>query len=172
MKIINCNREYANQILEIFNDAIINSTALYDYKLRTMDSMKSWFDAKEKNNYPVIGIVENNNELLGFGSYGAFRAWPAYKYSIEHSIYINKNYRGKGYGKTILREIILNAEKQNYHCLMAGIDANNEVSIKLHKSFGFELCGKIKQVGYKFKKWLDLEFYQLLLKTPNNPNEE
>jgi len=172
MKIILCDPTYSKQILEIFNDAIKNSTALYDYQPRTMENMKTWFEHKNKGNYPVIGIVDEQGQLQGFGSYGAFRAWPAYKYTIEHSLYIHKNHRRRGLGRILLQEIIKNAIAQDYHCLIAGIDSTNETSIKLHKAFGFEFSGKIRQVGYKFSKWLDLEFYQLILKTPLAPNEE
>jgi len=172
MKTIYCNQEYSEQILEIFNDAILNSTALYDYKPRNMESMVNWFGVKQKNDFPVIGIVDDENKLLGFASYGTFRAWPAYKYSVEHSLYIHKDHRGKGLGKILLAEIIKNAIQQNYHCLIAGIDSSNEVSKKLHQSFGFEFSGRIKHAGYKFSNWLDLDFYQLILGTPPEPNEK
>ena len=85
MKVIHCTRDHAQAILEIFNDAIINSTALYDYKPRTLQMMDGWFDVKIQKNFPVVGIVSDQNELLGFGSYGTFRAWPAYHYTVEHS---------------------------------------------------------------------------------------
>jgi len=171
MKVIQCTKDHAQPILEILNDAIINSTALYDYQPRTMQSMDGWFDTKIKNNFPVIGIINDQQEFMGFGSYGTFRAWPAYHYTVEHSLYIHKRYRGKGLGKILLKEIIENAVKQDYHCLIAGIDSTNKVSIKLHETFGFEFSGRIKQVGYKFKQWLDLDFYQLLLSTPVDPRE-
>ena len=171
MRVIFCDSTYSPQILEIFNDAIINSTALYDYEPRSLEAMAAWFESKKKGNYPVIGVVNGDDQLMGFGSYGTFRAWPAYKYSIEHSLYIHKDHRGKGLGKLILREIIKSAKRQDYHCLVAGIDASNQSSIGLHKSFGFEYCGKIRQAGYKFSKWLDLEFYQLVLETPLFPSE-
>lgn len=172
MKIVYSNREYAPQILDILNEAILNSTALYDYKERDMAGMLNWFSIKEANDFPVIGIVDEQNKLMGFGSYGTFRAWPAYKYSVETSLYIHKDHRGKGLGKIMLAEIIKNAERQNYHCLIAAIDSSNAASITLHKKMGFEHCGQIKQAGYKFSRWLDLAFYQLLLKTPANPNEQ
>ena len=171
MKTIYCNSEYSQQILDIFNDAILNSTALYDYKLRGMDTMINWFNDKKTHNFPVIGIVDDQNKLLGFGSYGTFRVRPAYKYTVETSIYIHKDHRGKGLGKIMLAEIIKNAKIQDFHCLVAAIDSSNEVSIKLHQAFGFEFSGRIKQVGYKFSKWLDLDFYQLILDTPLKPNE-
>ena len=172
MNTIYCNPQYSKQILEIFNDAILNSTALYDYQPRTMENMKTWFENKTRNHFPVIGIIGDNEELLGFGSYGTFRAWPAYKYSVEHSLYIRKDHRGEGLGKIILSEIIKNATNQDYHCLIAGIDSTNHASIELHQSLGFIFSGTIKQAGYKFSKWLDLDFYQLILPTPLHPNED
>lgn len=171
MKIIYCDITYSQQILDIFNDAILNSTALYDYKARDMASMENWVAVKSKNNFPVIGLVDENDNLLGFGSYGTFRNWPAYKYSVEHSLYIHKDHRGLGLGKIIMSEIIKNAVRQDYHCLIGGIDSSNEVSIHLHKSFGFDFCGRIKHAGYKFSQWLDLDFYQLILETPSQPDE-
>jgi L-amino acid N-acyltransferase len=173
MKIISCSsREHSAPILEILNDAIVNSTALYDYKPRTIESMGPWFDTKLKDNFPVIGLIDDSRVLLGFGSYGTFRAWPAYKYSVEHSLYIHKDHRGKGYGKIILQEIINDVRRKNYHNLIAGIDAANKASKKLHESFGFTFSGQIKHAGYKFSRWLDLDFYQLLLPTPQEPNED
>jgi len=166
---INCNLDHAFQILEILNEAIVNSTALYDYKPRTMQTMDQWFENKEKGFYPVIGLFNDEGILMGFGSYGAFRAWPAYKYTVEHSLYVHKDFRGNGYGRMILSEIIVQAQKQDYHNLIAGIDSTNQVSITLHKSLGFEYCGIIKHAGYKFSHWLDLEFYQMILPTPFNP---
>jgi phosphinothricin acetyltransferase len=136
-----------------------------------MENMKTWFETKEKNNFPVIGLVDEQNKLLGFGSYGTFRAWPAYKYSVEISLYVHKDHRGKGLGRVLLSEIIRNAEAQDYHCLVAGIDSTNETSIGLHKAFGFEFSGRIRQAGYKFANWLDLDFYQLILPTPAQPDE-
>jgi phosphinothricin acetyltransferase len=172
MKIIPCDSRYAEPILDILNDAILHSTALYDYTPRTLDDMKTWFETKTKNNFPVVGIVDDHDKLLGFGSYGTFRGWPAYKYTVEHSLYIRKDNRGKGLGKIILREIIQQATHQDYHCLIAGIDSTNEVSVALHRQFGFEYCGTIQQAGFKFNTWLDLAFYQLILKTPLHPTED
>jgi phosphinothricin acetyltransferase len=171
MKTIKCDFTYAEQILAIFNDAILTSTALYDYKSRNMDDMKSWFEVKNQNSYPVIGIVDEMEKLLAFGSYGQFRTWQAYKYSIEHSLYVEKSHRGKGLGKIILSELIQAARKQQYHCMVAGIDSTNIASIKLHKQYNFEHCGTIKQVGFKFNSWLNLDFYQLLLDSPSNPTD-
>jgi phosphinothricin acetyltransferase len=169
MNLIRCDASFSDQILSIFNDAILNSTALYDYKPRARESMVSWFENKGKGNFPVIGAVGEAGELFGFASYGTFRAWPAYKYSVEHSIYVAVRHRGKGVGKLLLQALIKSVREQGYHVLIGGIDSQNSVSIRLHKRFGFQHAGTIRQVGFKFGRWLDLDFYQLVLDTPKVP---
>lgn len=167
-----CDEAQLPEMLEMFNDVIINTTSVYDYSPRTMEFMIEWYYSKLKGDYPLIGLFDSHNSLLGFGSYGPFRTRPAYKYSIEHSVYVRHDMRGKGYGKILLNEIINCVIKDDYHVLVGGIDADNEISIKLHEKMGFEFAGTIKHAGYKFGKWLDLSFYQLILKTPINPIEE
>jgi L-amino acid N-acyltransferase YncA len=171
-KIRQCDENQLPEILEILNEAILHSTALYDYKPRTMENMQTWYTAKQQGNYPIFGIFDFDDALLGFASFGSFRNWPAYKYSVEHSIYIRSDWRGKGLGKLLLREIIKSAEEQDYHVLIGGIDASNTASIRLHEKEGFVFSGTIQQAGYKFGKWLDLSFYQLILKTPAFPVED
>lgn len=156
-------------ILDIFNEAIETSTALYDYKPRAPESMTGWFEAKRAGNFPVIGIEDGQGTLLAFGSYGTFRAWPAYKYSVEHSVYVHKAQRGRGLGRIIMQELIGAARQDGRHALIGGIDATNAGSIALHESLGFRHVGTLPQVGFKFGRWLDLSFYQLLLDTPQNP---
>jgi L-amino acid N-acyltransferase YncA len=170
MNVVTCDAaRHSAAILAIFNDAIANSTALYDYKPRAPESMVAWFEAKAKGRYPVIGAEDESGTLMGFASYGPFRAWPAYKYSIEHSIYVDARFRGRGLGRVLLREIIAAAQGQDYHVMVGGIDATNAVSIKLHESLGFNHCGTVKHAGFKFGRWLDLAFYQLILRTPAAP---
>jgi L-amino acid N-acyltransferase YncA len=170
MKLIECKADrHAETILAIFNDAIANSTALYDYNPRTMASMTTWFEVKAKGRYPVIGIESEAGYLMGFASFGTFRAWPAYKYSVEHSVYVDARFRGQGVGHRLLEEVIKAARAQDYHVLIGGIDATNEASLALHKRLGFTHCGTIRQVGFKFGRWLDLAFYQLVLATPLQP---
>src|SRR5215831_2834402 len=120
MKVIQCDSSYASQILAIFNDAILNSTALYDYKPRTPEMMTAWFENKARGNYPVVGILNESGDLMGFGSYGSFRAWPAYKYSVEHSLYVAKGWRRQGVGRRLLQELITTARDQHYHVLIGG----------------------------------------------------
>ena len=170
MNLIRCEpRRHSTPILAIFNEAIANSTALYDYRPRAAESMVGWFEAKTKGRYPVIGIEDDSGTLVGFGSYGAFRAWPAYKYTVEHSIYIDSRFRGQGHGRVLLEALIAAAVEQDYHVMVGGIDASNAVSIKLHESLGFTHCGTVKQAGFKFGRWLDLALYQKILTTPAAP---
>lgn len=160
---------HAGAILDILNEAIVNSTALYDYKPRTPESMAAWFEAKRTGGFPVIGVEDADGTLLGFGSYGTFRAWPAYKYTIEHSVYVHAAHRGKGLGRTIMQALIEAARQDGKHALIGGIDAANAGSIRLHEQLGFRHVGTLPQVGFKFGRWLDLAFYQLLLETPAEP---
>jgi phosphinothricin acetyltransferase len=167
--LIDCDRSRAAEILAILNDAIVNSTALYDYRPRTLAMMGGWFEGKEQGHYPIVGAVDEHGVLLGFASYGPFRAWPAYKYSVEHSLYVAATHRGQGIGRILLTAIIERARAQDYHNLIAGIDADNAASIALHRRSGFEPCGTIRHAGFKFNRWLDLQFYQRLLDTPALP---
>jgi L-amino acid N-acyltransferase YncA len=170
MKLVSCDRtRHSPAILDILNEAIVNSTALYDYQPRSAASMSSWFEAKAQKNFPVIGVEDESGQLMGFASYGTFRAWPAYKYSVEHSVYVDARHRGKGLGRTLLQALIVEAERQQYHVMVGGIDAANDISIKLHESLGFASCGIVRHAGFKFGRWLDLAFYQLILRTPAAP---
>lgn len=172
MRIVHCNHErHATRILEVFNDAIVNSTALFDYEPRRPESMVTWFEAKEKGRYPVIGLEDESEALLGFASYGSFRAWPAYKYTVEHSVYVHKDHRGKKIGRILMRALIQHAIAQEYHLMIGGIEAANIASIALHESLGFKHAGTIREAGYKFGRWLDLSFYQLTLPTPAIPRD-
>ena len=172
MRIITCSHDqHAESILEILNEAILTSTALYDYEPRSIESMRKWFDAKEAGRYPVIGAEGENGTLMAFASYGMFRAWPAYKYSVEHSVYVHVGHRGKGLGRTLMRELIAAARTQGYHTLIGAIDSGNEASISLHEKLGFQRGGTIRQAGFKFGRWLDVTWYQLLLDTPAAPRD-
>lgn len=158
----NATENDLQQILDIYNDAIINTTAVFQYDVHTIEMRKEWFAQKQKDGFPVFVAIEDN-AVVGFSTFGPFRAWQGYKYSVEHSIYVEKNQRGKGIGKMLLQPLIDEARKMNMHTIIAGIDADNKISIAFHKQFGFEEVGYIKDVGWKFERWLDLVFMQLIL---------
>lgn len=170
--VVECSlEEHGEAILAILNDAIEDSTALYDYKPRTMDNMVTWFAAKAAGKFPVIGLVSDDGVLIGFGSFGAFRVQPAYKYTVEHSIYLHQDFRGLGLGKVLLNFVIDAAEARGLHAVIGVIDSTNEGSIALHKRLGFKRVGTLPQVGFKFGRWLDVDLYQLTLDGPSTPTD-
>lgn len=172
MHIVDCTHAaHADAILAILNDAIVTSTALYDYVPRPPEAMATWFANKEKGGFPVIGAVADDGTLLGFASYGTFRAFPAYKYTVEHAIYVHKDHRRHGLARTLLEHLIERARRQDVHCIVGAIDMDNRGSIALHESMGFVHAGTIRQAGFKFGRWLDVGFYQRLLETPLDPRD-
>ena len=163
--LVECSLEQQGApILEIFNDAILNTTSLYDYQARTMDDMESWFETKRSGNFPVIGLQNQEGDLMGFATYGTFRPQTAYLHTVEHSLYVHPNYRRKGIGRRLLKEIVERAKQEDYHLMLGLIDSNNVASIQLHISQGFTHSGTIEQAGYKFERWLDVAIYQLKLR--------
>ncbi|HDA6770029.1 TPA: N-acetyltransferase [Staphylococcus aureus] len=156
-------KEDLNAILAIYNDAIINTTAVYTYEPQTIDERIAWFETKQRNHEPIF-VFEENGSVLRFATFGSFRPWPAYLYTIEHSIYVDASARGKGIASQLLQRLIAEAKAKGYRTLVAGIDASNEASIKLHQKFNFKHAGTLTNVGFKFNRWLDLAFYELDLK--------
>lgn len=170
MKFETCTfEEHGEAILAILNEVILHSTALYDYHPRTLAQMKSWFEAKQQGNYPVIGVVDEHGMLMGFATYGRFREQPAFKYTVEHSLYLHIDCRGRGLARPLMNEIIARATQQGMHVLVGAIDAENTGSIALHQKLGFQHAGTLRQAGFKFGRWLDLSLYQLNLTTPAAP---
>ncbi len=154
---------HAAAILDLFNDAIIHSTALYDYQPRPPESMVEWFRKKETSGFPVIGAEDEGGRLAGFATYGTFRMYEGYRFTVEHSIYVHKDFRGRGLGLTLMRRLIETAERQQLHTLVGVIDASNRASVALHEKLGFTHAGTLKEAGFKFDRWLDVSFYQLVL---------
>lgn len=170
MKFVACTLEaHGAAILEILNEQILTSTAVYEYVPRSPDSMVAWFKTKQLKAYPVIGVEDDAGTLMGFATYGVFRDRPAYKYSVEHSVYVHKDHRGKGLGLALMERLIDAARAQDLHVMVGGIDATNAVSIAMHEKLGFVHAGTVRQAGFKFGVWLDLAFYQLTLQTPAQP---
>jgi phosphinothricin acetyltransferase len=157
------------EILTIYNDAVEHTTAVFEYRAHTLEMRRAWFRAKQDAMLPVF--VAADDRVLGFATYGPFRAWPAYKYSVELSVYVDVAARRRGVGSDLVRAVIAHARAQDLHVVMAGITADNGISLRLHERLGFREVAHIPQVGYKFGKWLDLKFLQLTLDGPASPAE-
>ncbi|MES2428756.1 MAG: N-acetyltransferase family protein [Bacteroidota bacterium] len=149
-------------ILEIYNEVILNSTSVYSDNPHTLAMRQEWFNDRQAANFPVIVAVQGDI-VVGFGSYGHFRSGIGYRFTAEHSVYMHNGYRGRGLSKLLLTALISHAKNAGLHALIAGIDSDNEISINLHKSLGFIQVGYIKEVGFKFGRWLDVVFLELLL---------
>ena len=149
-------------ILEIVNYSILNSTANYNYAIQHIEDQNKWFAEKKAKDFPVIVACDQNN-VIGFSTYGTFREKTGYRFTVEHSVYVTQNYIGKKVGKLLLEHLIALAKAEGYHTMIGVIDAENKGSIAFHEKFGFITTGMIREVAYKFDRWLDLVFMQLLL---------
>lgn len=161
--VIRCGAEHLAAIREIFNHEILHTTALYEYEPRSPEVVAAWFAAKQAADLPVLGVVAATGELAGFATFGPFRPYAAYCRTAEHSVYVDRKFRGRGIGRTLIGEIVTVARRRGLHLLVGGIDAENGASIALHKACGFTQAGTIREAGFKFGRWLDLEFWQLIL---------
>ncbi len=149
-------------ILVIENHAILHTTSNYLYDIQSLEAQLQWFEDKEKKKFPVL-VADYNGNAIGFGTYGTFREKIGYQFTVEHSVYVADEFINKGIGRLLLEALIEKAKLEGYHTMIGGIDAANKDSIAFHKKFGFVENGILKEVGFKFGKWLDLQFMQLIL---------
>jgi L-amino acid N-acyltransferase len=151
-------------ILSIYNEVIRNSTAVYSEEEFTPARGESWLHSKREQGFPMI-VARDASGIAGFGTFGEFRAWPCYKHTVEHSVHVRVDRRGQGVGRALVVELLARAAAMGKHVMIAGIDADNAVSIGLHRSLGFAVVGHFHEVGFKFGRWLDLVFMECRLST-------
>lgn len=149
-------------ILTIYNDVVATSTAIYEFDPVTLESRVAWLEARRADGYPVL-VAADGDEIFGYASFGPFRAWPGYCHTVEHSVHIRADQRRKGLGRALVESLLPIATGLGKHVIVAGIDADNGPSLRLHAALGFEEVGHFCQVGHKFGRWLDLVFMQRLL---------
>ena len=163
-------RQDCAAILEIYNEAVLTTTATYDYEPRTLEHREAWFDAHERNRYPVFVAVDEENHVVGWSALNPYHDRMGYRFTTENSIYVAAACQGQGIGKLLLPPLIEGASTRGLHAIIACIDATNDVSIRLHARFGFETVGHFRQVGYKFGRWLDVVYMEKLL--PHSPRAQ
>ena len=146
-------------ILDIYNEAIERTTAIYEYDHFSNEYIQQWWTQRQTENRPVI-VAECDGKVVGFATYGTFRARAAYRSTMEHSVYVLESHQGKGIGKMLLQRIVEEARKHGVHVLIGGIDASNSLSIRMHEKEGFRKAGHLHEVAYKFDRWLDLVFME------------
>ena len=154
--------EDTQAILDIINYNIETSTALYDYHLRSLEHQTALFEDKLSKGFPIVSAVADN-KVVGFGYYSEFRFREAYKFTVEHSVYVANDFHGNGIGKLLMELLMELARKQNLHTMIAVIDSENQSSIEFHEKYGFKTVGIIKESGYKFDRWLHSVFMQVML---------
>ncbi|HEX4647537.1 MAG TPA: GNAT family N-acetyltransferase [Steroidobacteraceae bacterium] len=146
-------------IVAIYNDVLATSTAIFSSAPVTLEERREWWRARTAQGYPVL-VARDARGVLGFASFGDFRAWPGYRFTVEHSVHVRADGRGRGVGTVLLTRLIARAAALGKHVMIGGVDAANTASIRFHERLGFEQAGRLREVGHKFERWLDLVFLQ------------
>lgn len=156
-------------ILDIYNEAVRNTTASYDHAEITLEVRQAWFAAKRAAGWPVL-VSEHEGEVVGWATFGPFREKSGYALTAEHSVYVRHDQRGVGVGHALMTTLIERARAMKLHILLGVVDAENAGSIRFHEGFGFQVAGRLSQVGFKFGRWLDAVFLELRLDEREPPN--
>lgn len=149
-------------ILEIVNDAVLNTTAIWTYHAFDLENRRHWMQERQERSFPVI-VAEFSGEVVGFASFGDFRKGDGYDHTVEHSVYVHRHHHGKGVGRQLMPPLFERARALGKHVMVGGIEAGNTGSIHFHHALGFVETGRLQQVGQKFDRWLDLVFMQKIL---------
>ena len=148
---------------DIFNDAVLNTTAIWMDNVVDLANRQAWFAARAQQGYPILVAENADGEVVGYASFGDWRPFDGFCHTVEHSVYIRADQRGKGLGPQLLTALIERAKACDKHVMVAAIESGNAASIGLHQRLGFAITGQMPQVGRKFGRWLDLTFMQLIL---------
>ncbi len=142
-------------IRDIYNDAVANTTAIWNDNLVDLANRQDWYAARLARGFPVL-VAEVDGQIAGYASYGDWRAFEGFRHTVEHSVYVHKDHRGAGLGKQLMQALVARAEAGGIHVMVACIEAQNHASIRLHEALGFRTAGTFSEVGTKFGRWLDL----------------
>ncbi|MGV8916491.1 MAG: GNAT family N-acetyltransferase [Pseudomonas sp.] len=154
-------------IRDIYNDAVLNTTAIWNEQAVDLANRQAWFDLRQTQGYPILVVVDAAaNDVLGYSSFGDWRPFDGFRHTVEHSVYVRADQRGNGLGPLLMQALIERAKTCDKHMMVAAIESGNVASIRLHERLGFTITGQMAEVGTKFGRWLDLTFMQLNL-TPN-----
>ena len=150
-------------IRDIYNDAVLNTTAIWNDQPVDLGNRQAWFSARQAQGYPVLVVVDAEDNVFGYASFGDWRPFDGFRHTVEHSVYVRSDQRGNGLGPRLMSALIDRARACAKHIMVAAIESGNAASIRLHERAGFVTTGQMPQVGIKFGRWLDLTFMQLYL---------
>ena len=168
MQIVAATLDQLPGILAIYNEVIEHSTAIYALAPTTLTERRAWFEARLQSGYPVL-VATEGEAVLGFSSFGDWRGtWPGYRYTVEHTVHVRADARGRGLGRQLVEVLFPLALALHKHVMIGGVDASNSSSIRFHERLGFERVAHFHEVGHKFGHWLDLVFMQKLLDAPGS----
>lgn len=142
-------------ILTIYNDVVLTTTAIYEDTVSTLEERRAWFEGRRKQGLPVV-VGEEAGEVIGFSSFGDWRPRWGYRFTVEHSVHVRADRRGRGHGRALIEALFPLAAKLNMHMMIGHIDSAAAASLRLHEKLGFERVGYFREVAYKFDRWLDL----------------
>ena len=146
-------------LVAIYNDVIATSTAIYADQPVTLEERRQWWRARTAQGYPVL-IARDAHGVAGFATFGDFRTWPGYRFTVEHTVHVRADGRGRSIGTRLMQALLPRAAALGKHVMIGGVDAANAASIHFHERLGFERCAHLREVGFKFDRWLDLVFLQ------------
>jgi L-amino acid N-acyltransferase YncA len=142
-------------ILAIYNDVVTNTTAIYDARASTFDERKDWFDARSRHGLPVL-VAELDSEAVGFSSFGEWRSRWGYRYTVEHSVHVRADCRGRGFGRALIEALFPPAAALGMHTMIGHIDSAATASLRLHEKLGFRTIGTFREVAQLHNRWLDV----------------
>jgi len=154
MRIRDATKSDVPAILGIYNDVVTNTTAIYDERPSTLDERQAWFEARSKN-FPVL-VGELNGEVVGFSTFGEWRSRWGYRFTVEHSVHVRADCRGKGFGRQLIEVLFPRAAAMNVHMMIAHIDSAAAASLRLHEKLGFKNVGTFREVGKMRGGWLSV----------------
>ncbi|TDR72495.1 GNAT family N-acetyltransferase [Paludibacterium purpuratum] len=149
-------------ILAIYNEVIRHSTAVYCDDQVPLSERQAWFETRRKMGYPIL-VAEQSDVVIGYASFGDFRSFPGYRYTVEHSVHLAPQARGQGVGSQLVNALLPLARDMGKHVMVGAVDAANEGSIRFHRRLGFDEVARMPEVGFKFGRWLDLVLLQKIL---------
>jgi L-amino acid N-acyltransferase YncA len=157
----------AEAIRDIYNLEVTTSTVTFDLVPRTVADQIAWLEQRSGTHAAVVAT--DGPTVVGFGSLSSYRDRPAYNTTVEDSVYVHRDHRGRGVGRLVLAELVDTARARGFHTVLGRIVGGHEASIGLHAALGFTLVGTEVEVGRKFGRWLDVVVMQLLLDGPPEP---